>query len=148
MRLQLWEGDGLVNRPSPPERKGDEMEDIELAEKMAEFIGLDRDEDSGYCWINNHWMLPKSFMFSPDGFFAVKLKVFRMGYPVYRVWPEWDQAHGEGLKVLISEDNMSAQVFEGHYYYPKDKPLDHTEAEITAFYEAVHKMINQRSMEG
>jgi len=96
---------------------------------------------SSFKWqmicLDQHYLIGK--IFSPDGFFAVRVKVFEKGYQVSRVWPIYDEA-GEGLQVGISEDDTGAQVFEGQYYYPKDKPLDNIEAEITAFYEAVHAM--------
>lgn len=79
------------------------------------------------------------YFFSPDGFFAVRLKSFEMGYQIYRSWPIWDEL-GEGLEVCISEDDTKSKEFKGKYHYPKDKKLNNIEAEITAFYKAIHKI--------
>ncbi|MEE8234212.1 MAG: hypothetical protein V3R41_05995 [Gammaproteobacteria bacterium] len=90
--------------------------------------------------ISNEYL--PAIIYSPDGFFAVKNRIFTIGYQFYRVWPIWDE-QGEGLQVGIGEDYTTAKVYTGNYYYPKtgnDKEdLDNTKAEIEAFYNAVYE---------
>ena len=78
----------------------------------------------------------EDFIYSPDGFFSVREKVFkgtmeRDGLQIYRSWPIFDEG-GEGIKIMISEDDTKATQYDGKSY-----THDIIQAEIEAFYNAV-----------
>lgn len=99
---------------------------------------------------HDSWILDiDEYIYSPDGFFAVKQKIFTIGYQFYRVWPIWDE-RGEGLQVGIGEDYTKAKIYTGNYYYPKtgnDKEdLCNIKAEIEAFCNAVYEAMNDSNL--
>ncbi len=119
-----------------------------LAEKVLEWT---RNEKEKIWKCGNHpigdlsgvWFHKlETIIYSPDGFFAIKLRMFKKGFQLYKSYPIWDEA-GEGLEVALSEDHTKATIFKGQYYYPKDQPLDNIQAEIEAFYHAVYEAMRK-----
>lgn len=122
--------------------------------EMVEWLALKLLKWEPSAWGHNKefkgWQEPEgryfanleNFLYSPDGFFEVKVKMFEKGYQLYKSYPIWDEA-GEGLEVALSEDHTKATIFKGQYYYPKEKELNNIEAEIEAFYGAVYEAMKE-----